>query len=258
MEQDTMNQVERARTFSTLHVKGAPLTLYNAWDAGSAKAIQDAGAPAIATSSWAVAAAHGYEDGEAIPIALVDQIIARMAAMLEVPLTVDFEGGYSENVDILAANVSKLLDAGVIGINFEDRVVSGEGLHGVEQQSRRIAAIRKAASERGIPLFINARTDLFLASGAEPSSLMNAAKERAAAYADAGASGFFVPGLRSEALIADICAASALPVNVMMFDGVPGVSKLSELGVARISFGPIPFIKAMEALKVAAKTLYAG
>jgi 2-methylisocitrate lyase-like PEP mutase family enzyme len=253
-----MNQVERARIFSALHVNGAPLTLYNAWDAGSAKAIADAGAPAIATSSWAVAAAHGYDDGEAIPIALVDQIVARMAAMLEVPLTVDFEGGYSESVDTLAANVSKLLDAGVIGINFEDRVVSGDGLHGVEQQSCRIAAIRKAASERGIPLFINARTDLFLGSGGEPSSLTNAAKERAAAYADAGASGFFVPGLRSEALIAEICAVSALPVNVMMFDGVPGAAKLAELGVARISFGPIPFRKAMEALKVAAKTLYAG
>ena len=125
------------------------------------KSILDAGAKAIATSSWSVAEAQGYRDGEAIPIALAEQIIARIAATVDAPVTVDFEGGYSEDDSELADNVSRLLDLGVIGINFEDRVVKGSGLYGIDRQARRIAAIRKAAEQKGVALFINARTDLF-------------------------------------------------------------------------------------------------
>jgi len=155
-----MNQNEKAARFVGLHVKGAPLLLYNAWDAGSAKAILGAGAKAIATSSWSVAEAQGYRDGESIPIKLVEQIIAQIAATIDVPVTVDFEGGYSEDEGELADNISRLLDLGVIGINFEDRVVKGAGLYDIERQAGRVAAIRKAAEQQGIPLFINARTDL--------------------------------------------------------------------------------------------------
>ena len=103
--------------------------LYNAWDAGSAKAILEAGARAIATSSWSVAEAQGYRDGETIPIELAEQIIARIAATIDAPVTVDFEGGYSEDDGELAVNILRLLDLGVIGINFEDRVVKGTGLY---------------------------------------------------------------------------------------------------------------------------------
>jgi 2-methylisocitrate lyase-like PEP mutase family enzyme len=123
-----MNQTEKAKRFAELHVKGAPLLLYNAWDAGSAKSIVEAGAPAIATSSWAVAEAQGYRDGEAIPIEFAEQIVARIAATVDLPVTVDFEGGYSDDDDELAGNVARLLDLGVVGINFEDRVVKGSGL----------------------------------------------------------------------------------------------------------------------------------
>ena len=111
-----MNQAEKVARFAELHVKGAPLMLYNAWDAGSAKAIVEAGAKAIATSSWSVAEAQGYRDGEAIPIQFTEQIIARITATIEVPVTVDIEGGYSEDDGELADNVSRLLDLGVIGI----------------------------------------------------------------------------------------------------------------------------------------------
>src|SRR5205085_9540775 len=109
------------------HVKGAPLLLYNAWDAGTAKSILDAGAKAIATSSWAVAEAQGYRDGEAIPIRLVEQIIARIVSTIDAPVSVDFEGGYSDDNGALAENVARLLELGIIGINFEDRVVQGAG-----------------------------------------------------------------------------------------------------------------------------------
>src|SRR6266404_8290189 len=235
-----MNQAEKAARFAELHVKGAPVLLYNAWDAGSAKSILDAGAKAIATSSWAVAEAQGYRDGEAIPVGLVEQIVGRIVDTIDLPVTVDFEGGYNEDEGGLAENVSRLLDLGVVGINFEDRVVKGTGLYPIDRQARRIAAIRAAAKKKGIDLFINARTDLFLGQEGDPAKSVGDALDRAKAYAAAGASGFFVPGLRDDALIGRICKGTALPVNVMMMDGVPSTKRLLELGVARISYGPIP------------------
>src|ERR1700738_1892058 len=160
-----MNQVEKAKRFAELHVAGTPLLLYNAGNAGSAKAILEAGAKAIATSSWSVAAAQGFGDGEAIPIELAERIAGRIAATVDSPVTVDVEGGYSEDDGELAANISRLLDLGVIGINFEDRIVKGSGLYSVDRQARRIASIRKAAEQKGIDLFINARTAVFFVHG---------------------------------------------------------------------------------------------
>src|SRR5258708_8363816 len=138
-----MNQTDKAKRFADLHVKGVPLLLFNAWDAGSAKSVLAAGAQAIATSSWSVAEAQGYRDGEAIPIALAQQIVAPIATTIDVPGTVDFEGGYSDDDGELAGDVSRLLELGVIGINFEDRVVKGSGLYDIDRQARRIATIRK-------------------------------------------------------------------------------------------------------------------
>ncbi len=248
-----MNQTEKARRFADLHVKGAPLLLFNAWDAGSARSILAAGAKAIATSSWSVAEAQGYRDGEAIPIEFAEQIVARIAATVDVPVTMDFEGGYSEDNGELAANISRLLGLGVIGINFEDRVVKGSGLYEVDRQARRLAAIRKAAEQTGVNLFINARTDLFLSQGRDPAQSVGEALDRAKAYAAAGASGFFIPGLSNDVLIGRICEGVTLPVNVMVMDGVPSNDRLSKLGVSRISYGPIPYINAMSALQQEAK-----
>ena len=249
-----MNQTEKAKRFAELHAKGAPLLLYNAWDAGSAKSILTAGAQAIATSSWSVAEAQGYRDGEAIPIELVEQIVGRITATVEAPVTVDFEGGYSEDDGELADNISRLLDTGVIGINFEDRVAKGSGLYSVERQARRIAAIRKAAEQKAIDLFINARTDVFFEHGQDAAEAIGEALDRAKAYAAVGASGFFIPGLVNDASIGRICAGVPLPVNVMVMEGVPSNARLAELGIARISYGPIPYIRAMKALEQEAKT----
>jgi 2-methylisocitrate lyase-like PEP mutase family enzyme len=249
-----MNQSEKAARFAELHGKGgAPLLLYNAWDAGSAKAIAAAGAPAIATSSWSVAEAHGYRDGQDIPLEFAEQIVARIAAAVDVPVSVDFEGGYSEDNGELAENAGRLIDLGVIGINFEDRVVQGTGLYDMERHAARIAAIHTAAHQRRIDLFINARTDLFLGQGRDPAGSITEAIERSKAYADAGASGFFIPGLQDEALIGQICEGVALPVNVMIMDGVPSIERLTELGVARVSWGPISYLQAMTALEEQAR-----
>ena len=252
-----MTQNEKAKRFAELHVKGSPVVLYNAWDAGSAKAIFDAGAQAIATSSWAVAAAQGYSDGEDLPKELLGQIAGRIAASVDAPLSVDFEGGYSENDGELAENVSRLIDLGIIGVNFEDRVVKGPGMYDVDRQARRIDAIRKAAEKKGVDLFINARTDLFLGRGPELAKATVEAVDRAKAYAAAGASGFFIPGLADEAMIKWICDNATLPVNVMYLDRLPKFDRLCELGIARLSFGAHPYAQTIGALSGLAAKIYA-
>jgi 2-methylisocitrate lyase-like PEP mutase family enzyme len=244
-----MDRDERAKKFAELHVKGSPILLYNAWDAGSAKAIVQAGGRAIATSSWAVAHALGYEDGEQVPRTLVEEIVAGVVEAVQVPVTVDFEGGYSDDDDELAKNVDRLLHLGAVGINFEDRIVKGAGLYRVERQARRIAAIRKAAHQRKSDLFINARTDLFLGTKEDPAKFVDEAIARANIYAASGASGFFVPGLKQEELIGLICESVSLPVNVMYTEGVPSNERLADLGVARVSYGNVPYARAMQAVQ---------
>ena len=243
-----MTQKEKAIQFSALHAHGHPVLLYNVWDAGSARAVADAGAKAIATSSWALAAGQGYHDGEDIPLDRLLDTASRIVASVDLPVTVDFEGGYAEGEGELKQNIARLLDIGAIGINFEDRVVQGKGLYGVNTQARRIAALRQVAEQKGVELFINARTDLFLGQPGDPALSIDDAVERAHAYAAAGASGFFIPGLIDETLIAHICGKSPIPVNVMMMDGVPSVARLTDIGVSRISYGATPYAKTMEDL----------
>lgn len=253
-----MPHKEHAQLFASLHVKGKPLMLYNAWDAGSAKAVAGAGSRAIGTSSWAVAAAHGYEDGESIPLSFVEQVLGRIVRTVDLPVTVDVEGGYSDDPLTCAGNIARLVDLGVAGINFEDRVVLGTGLHGIAAQCERIAAIRSMADARGMPLFINARTDLFLGTGIAPEDGLDEALERARAYAKAGASGFFVPGLVDLNAIARLCDGIELPLNVMVMPGLPDTGTLSGAGVARISYGPTPYLQAMGAVAAAAQGVLGG
>ncbi|MBX5220485.1 isocitrate lyase/PEP mutase family protein [Rhizobium sp. NLR8a] len=253
-----MNQTEKAKAFAALHRKGDPIVLYNIWDAGTAKAIADAGAKALATGSWSVAAAHGFADGEKLPMSVLVETAKSITDAVDLPLSVDFEGAYSADPDRAAANVAELMEVGAIGINFEDRVVSGDGLYPVESQAARIRAIRAMADGRDIAFFINARTDLFLAESdlSKHAGLVDEAIERGRAYAAAGGNGFFVPGLIEPALIEKICAASSLPVNIMMRAGAPEVKTLAKLGVGRISYGPGPYRSMMEKLKQAAAAIY--
>lgn len=245
-----MTQSDKARMFAGLHVKGDPVILYNIWDAGGAKTIADAGAKAIATGSWSVAAAQGFNDGEAIPLDLVLTIVSRIAASVALPVTVDFEGGYAEDPEMIAKNVTRVIAAGAIGVNFEDQRVGGAGLYDPKIQHGRVKAVRQAAEAAGIPFFINARTDLFLEEPARDkhSQLIDEAKAKAVSYKEAGADCFFVPGLVDPELIADICETVSLPVNVMMKDGAPPLNTLASIGVARISYGPGPYFSAMAAL----------
>ena len=237
-------QSQLAQEFAALHVQGDPLVLYNIWDAGSAAAVAKAGAPAVATGSWSVAGAQGYGDGEQIPLSLLAQIAERIAQTVDVPLSVDFEGGYAVGGTDLTQNVAQIVKTGAVGINFEDQIVSGSGLYGIEEQAVRIRAVRAASED----LFINARTDLFLKQkdASQHAALLDEAIDRAKAFAAAGASGFFVPGLTDLDLIAQICAASPLPVNVMLRGESMTRDAVAQAGVARASYGPQPFVQAMQ------------
>jgi 2-methylisocitrate lyase-like PEP mutase family enzyme len=250
-------QTEKAASFAALHRPGDPLILYNIWDPGSARSVAAAGAKAIATGSWSVAAAFGFDDGEALPLDLALDNLARIVAAVDLPVTIDLEGGYAAAPEAGAETASRAIRAGAVGFNFEDRGVGGDGLHPAAFQARRIAAIRGAAEAEGLSFFINARTDNFLGTPADAhAGLIADTLERARAYAEAGANGLFVPGLVDADLIARICAESPLPVNVMAMPGAPDVARLAALGVARISHGPGPYRLAMEALRRAAETAH--
>jgi 2-methylisocitrate lyase-like PEP mutase family enzyme len=244
--------------FKKMHNSTNPLLLYNVWDAASTKAVAKAGAKAIATGSWAVAAAQGYKDGSRIPLDFKIRIIERIIASTDLPCTIDFEGGYAEKSDEVAENTILVLEAGAIGINFEDQVIGENRIYETTQQYERINAIRQKADSNKAPLFINARTDLFLqaGAGADHASILTEAKIRAKAYADAGADGLFVPGLLEPTLIAELCDVCTLPVNIMMNTASAPSSDLMKTGVSRISFGPMPFLDSMAKLEQSARRLY--
>jgi len=244
-------------TFAALHVAGDPVILFNAWDAGSAKAVAGAGAKAIATGSASVAGAHGHDDAQGLPLELALANAARVVGAVDLPVTIDFEGAYAETPEGVAANMAKLAATGAIGCNFEDQRVGGEGLWPIGEQAARIRAAREAA---GPDFFINARTDLFLKAKMEThdAAMVEAAIERAQAYAEAGASGFFAPLLADLDLLARFCEASPLPVNFMAFPGAPSAAEVAAAGVARISHGPFPWKLAMQALKDGAREALNG
>lgn len=245
---------DKASLFRALHKPGSPIILYNIWDAGSAQAVAKSGAKAIATGSAPVAMAQGFSDGEQMPLDLALANIRRIIAAVDLPVTMDLEGGYGVETDAVAKTVSSAIATGIVGFNFEDQIVGGEGLHDINTQSSRIKSARNAADNNSVSPFINARTDIFL--NAKPDthneSMLNDAIERANAYEQAGADGFFAPGLADEKLIATLCEKINLPVNIIALPHVPPNQKLGALGVARISYGPIPYLQMLKALGVAA------
>jgi 2-methylisocitrate lyase-like PEP mutase family enzyme len=248
-------QNDRAQTFQGLHVKGNPVILYNIWDVSTAKAVAKAGAKALATGSRSVAGALGFDDGQFLPMDLALSHVSRIVASTDLPVTFDFEGGYARDPDQVAANTRAALGTGVIGFNFEDQIVGTAELYTIEDQSVRIGAMRSACEASGVNAFINARTDVFLKAPRDTHdrALVDQAIARGHAYKTAGASGFFVPGLVDLDLIQVVCDACALPVNVMALPGAPDNTALGAVGVARISYGPIPWAKAMEFVEQSAR-----
>lgn len=239
-------------TFAALHVPGDPVVLFNVWDAGSARAVAAAGARAIATGSHPVADALGMPDGEQVPLDLVFANARRVVGAVELPVTIDFEGAYSTDPEAGAANVAALKETGAVGCNFEDQVISGEGLHPLPLQVERIAAIRRAV---GADFFINARTDARLKDPAAP---IEAIIERGQAFADAGASGFFVPRLADPAEVERVVVEVPVPLNLIAFPGAPEKAVWAAAGCARISHGPFPLRALMQTFTERARVAIRG
>lgn len=248
--------VEKAEQFCQLHIPGQPLVLFNVWDRCSAVAVAAGGARAIATGSWAVAHANGYADGEQIPF---DMVIANLVRIVDavpaLPVTADIESGYGDTPQDVVETVVRSIGAGAIGCNLEDSYPDNGRLRGIAEQAARIRGARLAADASHLAYFINARTDVFFQSGPEThdEAMLTAAIERAHAYADAGASGLFVPGLVDLRLIERLCAAVPLPVNIMASSATPPLAQLAQAGVARVSHGANPYRQMMAMLEQAAR-----
>jgi 2-methylisocitrate lyase-like PEP mutase family enzyme len=218
-----------ANSFHALHADF--LVLPNAWDVASAKVMELAGAKAIATTSAGVAWSHGYADGHHLPIGKLVETIAAIARVTALPISADAEAGYSDDPARMGENVAALIDAGAVGINLED----GHGAH--ELHLRKIEAARAAATRAGVNLFINARTDVYLARLVAPEQALAETIRRGRACKAAGASGLFVPFVVKAEEIKAIADGVELPLNVISWTGVPKASDLKRLGARRLSAG---------------------
>ncbi|MBW9209667.1 isocitrate lyase/phosphoenolpyruvate mutase family protein [Mumia sp. zg.B21] len=222
---------DKAARFRSLHEGTRPLALTNVWDVASAVVAEEAGASAVATTSAGVAWALGRPDGNQLDRARGTAVVSAIAAAVDVPVTVDVEGGYAASADGVGETVAVILDAGAVGINIED------GDRGPEELVARIVAARRAADAAGVPMFINARTDVFLAAVGSPDEQLAEALARADRYIEAGADGIFVPGASTAECIGALTAALPVPVNVMVGPGALSIDDLGRLGVARVSLG---------------------
>jgi 2-methylisocitrate lyase-like PEP mutase family enzyme len=219
-----------ASVFRRLHGEGL-LILANAWDAGSARLIENLGAKAIATSSAAVAWSHGYADGDLLPVPLLVATVDEIARVVKVPITVDVEGGYSTDPSAAADTVAAVIDAGGVGINIED------GTGDPDLLCAKIERSKAAGSRLGIDVFVNARTDVYLKNLTAPDRRLDETLARADRYRAAGADGIFVPGVTDPNEIRKIASAVPLPLNVLARTGLPDASALEGLGVRRLSAG---------------------
>lgn len=219
-------------TFHRLHREAKPLLILpNAWDAGSARLMESLGAPAIATTSAGVAWAHGWPDGDKLPLDLQLETLRNIVRVVKLPVTVDFEGGFSDDPAAVAQSARQVIDGGAVGINIED------GRSPPELLARKIEAIRKAAKSAGVNLYINARADVYLAGLAPEGQRVAETLRRAKLYRDAGASGLFVPGLAKPDEIRAVTGGIELPVNLLAWPNLAPAAELAQLGVRRLSTG---------------------
>jgi len=229
-----MNLQERdpaaSELFRRLH-EGGLLVLVNAHDAGTARLVESLGAQAVATTSAGVAWSHGYPDGDALPLDLLVATVLDIARSVRVPVSVDVEGGTSDDAEAVGEAVARLVEAGAAGINIED------GAGAPDVLASKIAAIKRTAARRGLDLFVNARTDVYLRGLGPAERRIDLTLARAELYRAAGADGLFVPGLVNAEDIQAMASTQPLPLNVLARPGLPSARVLEELGVRRLSAG---------------------
>lgn len=237
-----------ATTLLGLHTDPALLTVVNVWDSISAQVVSGVpGTTALATASHSIAASRGYEDGENIPVDEMIEEVRRIVAATDLPVSADLEGGYGD----AAETVRKAIGVGVVGANIEDQ------LKPLDEAVAQVAAIVKAAEAEGVPDFVlNARTDAFVKGADDP---LEEAVRRGRAYLDAGAPVVFVPGKLDEEQVATLVEAFG-PQRLTLIGllGIPPLARLQELGVARVSYGPLSQRVALTALAELVEDVHAG
>jgi 2-methylisocitrate lyase-like PEP mutase family enzyme len=231
-------QASKADAFRAMHRGEKILVLPNAWDVASARVLEEAGAAAIATTSAGVAFTLGYPDGQRISREEMIGAVARIAAKVKVPVTADVESGYGERPEDAAQTAKAVIEAGAVGLNLED-VAGGpqKQLVDLSLQLEKIMAVRETAQTSGVPLVLNARTDVYLLEVGKLESRYDEAVRRLAAFRDASADCLFIPGLRDLETIARLVRELGHPVNILAGPGSPSIPQLQKIGVARVSLG---------------------
>jgi 2-methylisocitrate lyase-like PEP mutase family enzyme len=250
-------QRQKAEAFRKLHTEGEVVLLPNIWDVASARIIEEAGFPAIATSSAGIAFAQGFPDGQKIPRDRMLAVIADIASALNVPVTADVEAGYGSTPEDASRTARQVIEAGAVGMNFEDATGNTEQqLFDLPLQVERIRAIREMGESLGVPLVINARTDVYLLQVGDAVTRYDEALRRLSAFRDAGADCVFVPGIVDLAMIRRFVDDLQCPINILAAPQSPSVAELKRAGVKRISLGSGPMRAALGLLRRLAQELW--
>ena len=228
--------------------------LVNVWDVAGAKIIEELGFPAAATASAAISASLGFDDNEEIGRDLMLESVTRIADAIDIPVTADLEAGYGATVEDAIATARGAIEAGAVGLNFEDSAHKDtDVLYDADLQAERIKAIRRTGDELGIPLVINARTDVFFRTVLPEEEKFRESVRRANLYLKAGADCIYVLGPTDEDVIARLVRAIPSPLNMLALPDAPPIARMAELGVKRISYGPRPMRHAMTAFRQTAE-----
>ncbi|MGA2428625.1 MAG: isocitrate lyase/phosphoenolpyruvate mutase family protein [Candidatus Acidiferrum sp.] len=235
---NTQAQARKAEQLRKLHGGPRILVLPNAWDVASARIVEDLGFPAIATTSAGIAASLGYPDGQKISRDEMLDMVGRIARAVRVPVTADLEAGYGVTIEDMTETVKAMVAAGAVGLNLEDVTGSDENSHvALPLQLEKIRAIRRAGESLGVPVVLNARTDIYLIPIGPEETRFDRTVERLRAYHDAGADCLFAPGVRDAATITKLAKALNAPLNILITAGSPTIGDLEKMGVARASAG---------------------
>ncbi len=234
----TLSQKQKAEIFLGLHSGPKILVLPNAWDVVSSRILEDLSYPAIATTSAGVAAVLGYPDGQRVPRDKMLEAVRRIVDAVHVPVTADMEAGYGHTPEQMVETATATLQAGAVGMNLEDVNEEAEDSQvELPLQVEKIRAIRDACKSFGVPLVLNARTDVYLNRIGDPETRYERTVERLRAYRKAGADCLFAPGVVDRETIAKLVSAIDGPLNILISPGCPGLKELQSMGVARASTG---------------------
>ncbi|MCK9481089.1 MAG: isocitrate lyase/phosphoenolpyruvate mutase family protein [Bacteroidia bacterium] len=250
------NQQQKAKLFFDLHHSGELLILPNIWEPLGALLLQEIGYKAIATASASMAFTQGHLDGEKMTFDDFLSQVTKIANAVSIPVSVDFESGYSDSNEQLSQHINTLIDAGVIGINIEDSDKKTHRLLDYKTQAAKIKTIRETAQERDIHFFINARTDTYIyrkESSAE--DILAETIERGLSYKEAGADCLYPIVMKKLQDIQTTVEAVKLPVNILTLQGIPSFNTLQKIGVARVSLGPALLKYAIKSMKELAEQL---